>query len=131
MDLLDNLNSLYHFNILKIAKNINSQEIQEKGTSILESASNLQKMGILQLVIEDNATISSNIYEEKERVSKRQLLKGTDTKISEITWFDTILLQQYLLKYLGNYTKEMKSTVLSYEVEYLIGKKESDILIEI
>ena len=127
LDLLDNLNSLYHFDILKIAKNINSQEIQKKGTSILESASNLQKMGILQLVIEDNATISSNIYEEKERVSKRQLLKGTDTKISEITWFDTILLQQYLLKYLGNYTKEMKSTVLSYEVEYLIGKKESDI----
>ncbi|MBR4027452.1 MAG: hypothetical protein IKJ01_07865 [Lachnospiraceae bacterium] len=110
-----------------------NEKIQEKGKSILEIGSNLQKMGILELVIEDTSILSSECYDSKDKVSKRELLKGTDTNISEIAWIDSVLFQQYILNYFDNYmtsannTKPVESSVLSYQVEYVIGRNNRDI----
>ena len=44
-----------------------------------------------------------------------------------ITWADRILLQQYLLTYMSNFVEKKEERALTYEIEYLLGKRNTDI----
>ena len=93
----------------------------------LEEFKRIQEMGILDLVLEDTENISKAKIDKTDRVSKRTLTEGTMNLQEDEDWLDWIYLQQYLLSYFSSYGQEKEGHQLMYELEYLIGGKESDI----
>lgn len=112
------------------------QEMQQEHTNVpneitlkknpLEVIKKLQKQGILQLVLKEPDSVSEKAFETRNLVSKRAKKEGTLEADTNINWTDTVLFQQYLLQYFGCYGKEKENSALSYELEYLIGKKQDD-----
>lgn len=93
--------------------------------SILEAAKKWKENGALELFLEDTTELSEAEMEESNDLFSRKLRTRTsDTQ--DISWMDQILLQHYILTYLSNYGAEKEGRALSYEVEYLLGKKYSD-----
>ena len=87
---------------------------------------NLQEAGILSLVVKDSKDLSNQQVDIFELVSYRELPEDFHSNIEALDWYDRVLLQQYLLTYMSNYTDE-KGHALGYELEYLIGGKSTDI----
>lgn len=108
-----------------------SQETSKKTDNTnknpLESMKRLQKTQVLEFVIEDTGKLSESQFDLPKAVSKRELQTGENIVVEEIDWLDRVLLQQYLLTYLSNYTNPGEERGLSYELEYLIGGKDNDI----
>lgn len=103
-----------------------------KGTSeskgnLLTQIKSLQEKGVLELVIQDSNHISNKEYELSEAVSQRSLQVGNKNVQEEIDWIDRILLQQYFLTYLADYTNPKENRAVAYELEYLIAGKDSDL----
>uniref|UniRef100_UPI004055BDB7 DUF5702 domain-containing protein n=1 Tax=Agathobacter sp. TaxID=2021311 RepID=UPI004055BDB7 len=98
----------------------------EKTENPIQKIKELQKKGILELVIKDTSNISEAVLDIKNTVSNRELQKGTLEIVQKTDWVDRVLFQQYLADSLGSYQDVKNSHVFSYELEYLIGKKESD-----
>lgn len=86
----------------------------------------LQESGILGLVVKNSANLSKQEINTSKLVSHRDLPDEFHPNIEESDWYDRVLFQQYLLTYLSNYTDE-KGHVLSYELEYLLGGKGTDV----
>ncbi len=89
----------------------------------------VQEMGILQLVLTDPSNLSSKTADLSTLASHRQLQTGFGIYEGEppsdsVT--DDLLFQEYLLKHLGNYRKPANDGLLSYSMEYIIGKTDSD-----
>lgn len=93
---------------------------------VLEIFRDLQKKGVLSLVLEDSNSLADKEINITNAVSKRQLPDTCALDIKEPDWYDRILLQQYLLTYMSCYTEE-KEHFAKYELEYLIGGKSSEI----
>lgn len=93
---------------------------------LLEDAEKWQEHGILNLVIKDTDLLSHAKEDFGNAVTNRKLEKGTK-KVEEITWQESILFRQYLMTYMSNYQTTKENHALSYEVEYLLGGKSSDI----
>lgn len=93
---------------------------------LLKEAQNWGEYGILELVIKDTSKVSSAENDFSNGLLVRQLNTGKNSVEEEVTWMDSILLQQYLLTYMSNYRDIQKGRALSYEVEYLLGGKSSD-----
>ena len=93
----------------------------------LETIKNLQKMGVLELLISDTSTLSERLLQENGLVSNRELQKGKNASIPEIDWLDKVLFQQYLLSYFSNYCDTKENTSLSYELEYILYGKSQGI----
>lgn len=92
----------------------------------LEVILKLQKMGILSLVLEDTSNLSAKEIDLSSTVSNRTLPEDNYSQWEEIPWYDRVLFQQYILTYLSNYMDE-KEHSLSYEVEYLLGGKATEV----
>ena len=58
---------------------------------------------------------------------KRDRNEGTNLEQEPINWQERVLFQQYLLTYMSYFQGEKEGRALSYELEYLIGEKSSDI----
>lgn len=114
-------------------------EIQEDEWQTLEIANPTdmleakRRLGILRLVVEDGAEISSNALKEsgliEERMKTGQINQGniTNQKLSSMEELsERFFFQEYLLKYMGRYGEEKEKDVLRYQIEYLIGGKDSD-----
>ena len=94
----------------------------------------LRKGGILNLLIDDFSKISAKNVCLEEYVSYRgALLQGTgilQEKTKETSFFtkseEKILLTAYISQKYGCYGKEKENAALNYQVEYLLGKKGSD-----
>ena len=85
-------------------------------------------MGILDLVLPAGAEVSNKKVKKKELVSGRKLEAGLameDTVKTDGTLISQVLYQQYLVEKLGNYMEPGKGG-LSYQIEYIIGRKNSD-----
>ena len=95
--------------------------------TILEEAAQWMKSGILQLVIQDTNTLSEQKLDTTNDLFHRKRMTGINTVEYSANWSDRILLQQYLMMYLSSYYEKVQNRALSYELEYLIGKKSSDI----
>lgn len=91
----------------------------------LEVMKQLQKNGILELVLEDTANLSEKQILLENAVSNRKLIAGNQ-EIEETEWIDTIFLQQYLLDVMSNFCEKKDGHSLFYEAEYLIGGMEYD-----
>lgn len=98
---------------------------QSAGENLLQVIKDLQKKGILALVLEEDKSLSDKKIDKTNVVSKRELPEAFSPKLEETDWYDTVLLQQYLLSYMSNYT-ESKEHEFCYELEYLLGGKESE-----
>lgn len=85
-------------------------------------------MGILDLVLPAGTEISNKKVKKKELVSGRKLETGfamEDTVKTDGTLISQVLYQQYLVEKLGNYMEPGKGG-LSYQIEYIIGRNNSD-----
>lgn len=85
----------------------------------------VKKTGILSQVVNE-ANVSGNSIDTSECVSNRRLHQGTGSFSYEDDWYSKILLQQYFLTYLSNYTDSGSGHAMNYEVEYIIGGKSND-----
>lgn len=123
--------------MIEQADSLNESETEKETTTnvqkepivkenLLEEIKKLQKKGILQLVLKNPNVVSEKKADIRQSVSKRKLKTGTFPIISKIDGMDMMLFHQYLFQYFGNYQNQKNNTVLAYELEYLIGKKESD-----
>ena len=88
----------------------------------------VRKMGLLDLVVPSDRGISDAVTDRKTLASGRKLQTGLtmDSDIqSDNSYTSSILFGQYLLKKLGNYRRPA-ATGLNYQVEYILGGKNSD-----
>ena len=88
----------------------------------------IRKMGLLDLVLPFGKEVSDKKVKTKELVSGRKLETGLameDSVKADGSMLSQVLYQQYLMEKLGNYIEPGKSG-LSYQIEYIIGKKNSD-----
>lgn len=93
----------------------------------LENIQQLQKTQVLEFVIEDTSKLSESQFDLSDAVSRRELQTGQNSTMEETNWLDRVLLQQYLLTYLSDYTNPGDGRGLNYELEYLIGGRDNDI----
>ena len=88
----------------------------------------VRKMGLLDLVVPAEKGISDASVNKKTLASGRKLQAGMEMNLniqSDNSYTSGILFSQYLLNKLGNYTQPASSG-LRYQVEYIIGGKNSD-----
>lgn len=93
-----------------------------------------KRMGLLRLVVEDEAELSPKALNE-ESLIRRRLESGRVNRgniaLKSLSGAEQLLerflFQEYLLKYMGRYGKENEEDTLRYQVEYLIGGKKSDV----
>ena len=98
-----------------------------KSENPLETIKRLQKTQLLELVVLDTTKLSDKESDLSTMVSHRELSQGTQNTVREIEWSDRVLMQQYFLTYFADYTNLKESRGFSYELEYLVGGKGSDI----
>lgn len=94
---------------------------------LLEKAKRIKEMGILELVVNDTSKISTKEESFQGGLLERSLEKGTLYGGEELSWADKVLFQQYLKNYMSSYTSADSKRALSYELEYLLAKKNSDV----
>lgn len=95
----------------------------------------LRKKGILNLLVEDPAKISGKKVHLEQYLSRRgSLLQGTgilperpESRSILTESKEKILLNAYIFQKYGYYGQEKENAALDYQVEYLLGGKESDI----
>ena len=93
--------------------------------NLLEDIQEIQKRGLLSLVIEDINQLSEKTLELSQVVSHRILPENNEWTSEEGDWYTRILFQQYVLKHMSCYTKQ-NVHALDYEIEYIIGGKDTD-----
>ncbi len=101
--------------------------VEEPKENPFKVTAELRNTGILELVIEDTSKLSTSAVELGKTVSHRTLEVGNYGEELENSWLDYVLMQQYLVSYLGDYTDVKDGHALSYELEYLICGKASDL----
>lgn len=93
-----------------------------------------KRMGLLRLVLEDEASVSPNIIHTgslvQERMRQGQINRGNmawEEAEGAGQMAERFLFQEYLLRYMGRYGREHEEDALRYQIEYLITGKESDL----
>ncbi len=93
-----------------------------------------KRLGLLQLVIIDEANLSSNVIHPENLISNR--MQQGQVNHGNIPWEESgemeqlterFLFQEYLLRYMGRYGRDSEEDALRYQIEYLIGGRESDV----
>ena len=95
--------------------------------ALLEAVEEWRRMGILGLVVKDTSKLSRQEMDFGNGLLKRELLKGNSEITDTVDWEDRVLLQLYLMSYMSNLQEEKAGRALSYELEYLLGKKSNDL----
>ena len=91
-----------------------------------------KKTGILSLVLPEEEISNRRIETEQlieAREGRDQINRGNLALQSQTKWEkekEGILFHEYLLRYMGRYSTEKKSSPLWYQVEYIIAGEESD-----
>lgn len=97
----------------------------------LEDVAKLRKLSILQVLLEDPEDVSKASVAPASLPSCRTLRKGYGTiagKKERNGTVDNLLFREYMIQKSTNYTSEKSDGhVLSYELEYIIAGKGSDI----
>lgn len=93
----------------------------------LEVIKRIRTMGILGLVLPDNAVISEKEADVSVFTSNRNLQKGMGSLGGrESGTSDKLFLQAYAMNKLGTYREPVNLGALDYQVEYIVGGKGSD-----
>lgn len=101
----------------------------EKVVNPISVIKRIRKMGILELVLPPGKGASEKTVERGGLASQRTLQRGMPLFGSlekDNSYASGILYQQYLMDKLGNYQKPSLAG-LSYQVEYILGGKNSDL----
>lgn len=90
----------------------------------------LKHSTMLTLVLEDTSQLSTKALQDTDGMETRQLQSGNWNEAAETGILDRMWLQYFIQKHYSNYTAESESgpaqRMLDYEMEYLIGGKDSD-----
>lgn len=105
---------------------IENESFYGAGENPLKIMQEIQKKGLLSLVVEDTSQLSGQEMNLTNSVSNRQLPEVFHPTLEEVDWYDRVLFQQYLLSYMSNY-RDQKEHVWKYEVEYLLGGRNTEI----
>lgn len=93
----------------------------------LEVIKRIRTMGILGLVLPDNAVISEKEADVSVFTSNRNLQRGMGSLGGrESGTSDKLFLQAYAMNKLGTYREPGNPGALDYQVEYIVGGKGSD-----
>ncbi|WP_026507981.1 DUF5702 domain-containing protein [Butyrivibrio sp. MC2013] len=95
----------------------------------LKGKSKEEKAGIiLSMVVSDTSSLSRASFDESSVYSGRDNRKGLGVDPSiNVSWGEKLLLNEYIFEKLGCYGDEKDNSHMAYEIEYLIGQKNSDI----
>lgn len=93
----------------------------------LEVVKEFQSKGILSLVLEDTSQLSEENIDLDCAVSHRTLIQGVNPVQYESSWYDPVLMQQYYKMVFSDFMSGEDGKSLSYEMEYLLCGKESDV----
>lgn len=94
---------------------------EKQKSSLLDTVKQWKTAGILGLVLEDTKTVSAKSLPEISYPSDVQNTVGTAD--GSALWGIPAL---YAVTHLGYYGNEEETSVLAYEVEYILGKNETD-----
>ena len=81
--------------------------------------------GILRQVLPEGAISRRKLLADPP-VSRRRLASGNLGKTPSISVTDKALFEYYLMEHFGSYTEPKKRKGLQYELEYVVGKDDSD-----
>ena len=102
-------------------------EIPENFENPMEILESVKKLGYLGMAVPDLRTLSTKETEKSSLPSARELRQGMGLiEKADAGFDDKLLLQEYLLQFFPSYTDRDKGNALRYQVEYAIGKKDSD-----
>ncbi|MBR3812082.1 MAG: hypothetical protein IKJ16_07140 [Agathobacter sp.] len=112
----------------KMTKTQDATRVKEtQPEEILETAKTWGNKGILDLLLEDSGEVSTLRADFSNGLLERELEKGRFEDKPQVDWRDRLLLQQYYLTTMSNFRESKSQCALSYELEYLLGQKDSDI----
>ncbi len=100
-------------------------EEDKKNKSIFETANSLLANGVLSLVLDDVSDLSTNAISSTNLPSTNETEKTNDYSLIEAAE-DKAALALYAGTKFGNYTAPGKDTCLKYEMEYIVGGKDTD-----
>lgn len=92
----------------------------------LEKVSKLQESGWLNMVLDEKVQISQKSIDLSNSVEKRERNQGTEKVTEQADWYRKVLVLEYLENYYSCYLTTASDRAFSYEMEYLIGGKESE-----
>lgn len=98
----------------------------ESAENLLTTITEIKKKGILSLVLPKDTKVSERELDLSKTVSHRNLFVGNADLSAESSWYDQILMYQYLLNHLDGYTDMSNRPGLCYELEYVLGGKAED-----
>lgn len=103
-------------------------EVPDDFQNPLDIIRQVQKMGLLGLVVPADAQISQEEISLEKQPSRRTLKKGMGVPAAQMesSAVDDLLFLQYMMEVLGCYGEEKTENGLRYQLEYVIGGKHSD-----
>lgn len=96
----------------------------------IDTIRQIQKMGILELVLQNPEAVSEKTADLTQLVSGRELQQGMGIftgEEAEDSVTERLLFQEYILEFVANYRNPFTEGILSYPLEYIIGGKASDV----
>lgn len=116
--------------MIQEAKEQKQAEGQAQDISIeenpLEFVSDVKKSGLLNLVLEDTSGVSAEKIDLSDALENRSRQEGNIQLSVQADWYRKILVLKYLEEYYTNYTNGLEGHDLAYEMEFIIGGKESE-----
>ncbi len=103
------------------AANVSSED-----RNIITQVLELQKSGILSLVIDNTADISEKLVDMTDVPSKRSLQEGTHSDERDVSLLDDAVFIAYLADKFGNYRNVNDDVALNYELEYIYAGHSCD-----
>ncbi len=104
-----------------------TDEEDREAAGILDTAANIQKMSLLDLVVSDPGGISSNAIDRSTVLSSRSKESGFGVIDSVSTGgIDSFLFQEYLIQTFSSWRNPMQDAKLAYQMEYIICGRSSD-----
>lgn len=93
----------------------------------LTEVAEIQESGWLKLVLGEEAEVSQKYIDLSDSIENRILNQGTMDMAEQKDWYRKVLVLEYLENYYSCYLMQEEDGAFSYEMEYLVGGKESEI----
>ena len=103
-----------------------TEEQKNEEETLLDTIAKAKEKGVHSLVLPEDAVLSEGAVQLDQVVSHRSLQNGTGEALPESSWYQKVLLNQYLVSYMGCYTDNLEQRPLHYEMEYLLAGKAKD-----
>lgn len=94
-----------------------------------EAVVSFWEAGVLNFVVGDIDSLSSQTITPSAYVSERELLTGTGLNpaiVYEDGFWDKLFFHEYIMAYTGRFDKEKEGSLLRYQTEYILSGKEND-----